>query len=106
MKYIDLSAAVDAGFRPALEVHGVDPSTYLVFQRDGDALNPILDERGRTLTFRSRSAAFDSLRAVGISQADFVHRTAFEEMIGVGAKGVKTEHRETVRLNQLNTGEA
>ena len=58
--------------------------------------------RGINLVFRSRSKAFDTLREMGVKSADFVHKSAFDEMVGVG-DGTPTEHGETVTLQ--GTGE-
>lgn len=80
-----------------IEVHGVDPSIYLIFRCEADTRDPIKDRRGNNLTFRSRSKAFDALRDIGVKRADFVHKSAFDEMVGVG-DGTPTEHRETINL--------
>ncbi len=82
---------------PALEVHGVDPSIYLIYRCTVNTKAPIKDGRGNNLTFRSRSKAFDALRDIGVKHADFVHKSAFDEMVGVG-DGTPTEYRETVNL--------
>ena len=82
---------------PALEVHGVDPNIYLIYLCTANTRAPIKDGRGDNLTFRSRSKAFDALRDIGVKRADFVHKSAFDEMVGVG-DGRPTEHRETVNL--------
>jgi len=93
----DLKDLVAQNTAPTLEVHGVDPSIYLIYRCTANTRAPIKDGRGNNLTFRSRSKAFDALRDIGVKRADFVHKSAFDEMVGVG-DGTPTEHRETVNL--------
>ena len=97
MLFTELKDLISGNTAPALEVHGVDPSIYLIFICKADARTPIKDSRGNNLTFRSRSKAFDALREIGVKRADFVHKSAFDEMVGVG-DGTPTEHRETINL--------
>jgi len=99
MKLSDLKNHLDRGIQPALEVHGVDPSIYLIFSLANGERSPVVDDRGSTLRFRSRRSAFDALKDIGVQKADFVHKSAFDEMVGVG-NGVPTEHRESVNLIQ------
>lgn len=94
----DLKQLTRAGEAPAVEVHSIDPSIYLIFTRGEDNRTPIKAPNGDNLIFRSRSKAFDALRDVGIARADFVHRSAFDEMVGVG-DGTPTEHRESIALD-------
>jgi hypothetical protein len=93
----ELKDLVAQNTAPTLEVHGVDPSIYLIYRCAANTRAPIKDGRGNNLTFRSRSKAFDALRDIGVKRADFVHKSAFDEMVGVG-DGTPTEHRETVNL--------
>ncbi len=97
MKLNDVKNQVSLGNPPGFEVHGIDPSIYLIFVLMDGERRPIVDERGQTLKFRSRSRAFDALRDVGVQRAEFVHKSAFDEMVGVG-NGMPTEHREQVNL--------
>ncbi len=97
MLFTELKDLISRNTAPDLEVHGVDPSIYLIFSCKADTRAPIKDSRGNNLTFRSRSKAFDALREIGVKRADFVHKSAFDEMVGVG-DGTPTEHRETVNL--------
>ena len=97
MTLSELQTAVKSGRQPKIEVHGVDPSIYLIFVLAEGERRPLVDQRGKTLSYRSRSKAFDLLRDTGVQRADFVHRSAFDEMVGVG-NGVPTEHRESVTL--------
>lgn len=102
MRLTELKELISRNSAPALEVHGVDPSIYLIFYCKAGTRAPIQDGRGINLVFRSRSKAFDTLREMGVKSADFVHKSAFDEMVGVG-DGTPTEHRETVTLQ--GTGE-
>lgn len=84
----------------AIEVHSIDPSIYLIYCCQDGERAPLKAANGDNLIFRSRTKAFDALREIGIKQADFVHKSAFDEMVGVG-DGTPTEHRETVILGDL-----
>ena len=99
MTLSDLKNHISQGNQPELEVHGVDPSIYLIFSLTNGKRQPIVDQGGSTLKFRSRRSAFDALKDIGVQRADFVHKSAFDEMVGVG-NGVPTEHREPVTLTQ------
>lgn len=83
-----------------IEVHSIDPSIYLIFCCQDDERAPLKAANGDNLIFRSRNRAFDALRDIGVKQADFVHKSAFDEMVGVG-NGIPTEHRETIILQDL-----
>lgn len=104
MQLTDLKQLTRAGKAPAVEVHSIDPSIYLIFCCDDDNRAPIKGPNGDNLMFRSRSKAFEALRDAGIRHADFVHRSAFDEMVGVG-DGTPTEHRESIALNSLADAE-
>ena len=93
-----IKSLVEQGQAPAMEVHSIDPNIYLVFYRDGEEIRPVLDKNSKTLKCKSRTAAFLLLRETGISKTDFVHQTAYEEMIGFAHSGQKTELRETITL--------
>ncbi len=81
-----------------LEVHAVDPMIYLVFHCVGKDLQPVTDERGATLRFRSRYAALTALRDAGVLEVDFVHKSAYGEMVGIDDNTGSNELRERVRL--------
>ena len=83
-----------------VEVHSIDTSVYLVFCSQNDEQAPLKAANGDNLIFRSRKRAFNALRDIGVKQADFVYRSAFDEMVGVG-DGTPTEHRETIILQDL-----
>ncbi len=84
----------------AFEVHSIDPCIYLIFCCHDDERTPLKAANGDNLIFRSRNRAFDALREIGVKQADFVHKSAFDEMVGVG-DGSSTEHRETIVLQDV-----
>jgi len=98
MQLNEIKALVTRDTNLDMEVHGIDPSIYLIFYRRDGERTPIKDRDGKNLTFRSRSKAFDALRDAGVQRADFVHRSAFDEMVGVG-DGTPTEHREQINLS-------
>lgn len=98
MDLVELKARIADDTAPGIEVHGIDPSIYLIFGCDADLRAPIKNKDGTNLSFRSRSRAFDALRDVGVTHVDFVHRSAFDEMVGIG-DGTPTEHRESIKLS-------
>ena len=104
MQLTDLKKLVQADEPLVIEVHSIDPSIYLIFCCAGDNCAPIKAPNGDNLIFRSRSRAFDALREVDIQRADFVHRSAFDEMVGVG-DGSPTEHRESITLKALSAAD-
>ena len=87
-----------------IEIHSIDPNIYLIFCCAGENRAPIKAPNGDNLMFRSRSRAFDALREVDIQRADFVHRSAFDEMVGV-RDGTPTEHRESITLKALSVAD-
>ncbi len=97
MRISHLKQAIERGDALQLEVHSIDPSIYLVFINSDDRLEPLVDVFGKTIKFLSRGRAFAELKEAGVSCAHFVHKTAFEEMVGVG-NGTTTEHREVIYL--------
>lgn len=99
MQLNELKHLVAAQRAPEIEVHGIDPSIYLIYQCSKTDRAPLKNQDGSNLTFRSRSRAFDALRDIGVQRADFVHKSAFDEMVGVG-DGTPTEHRESVQLQK------
>ena len=99
-----LSALVTNGFEPQTEVHAIDPSIYLIYCRIGEQLKPLLKADGNFLKYPSRSAATQQLRKAGVRRVDFVHRSAYEEMIGFEHSTQPTEHRETLNLTPHPNG--
>ena len=98
MQLNEIKALVTRDTNLDMEVHGIDPSIYIIFYCLDGERTPIKDRDGKNLTFRSRSRAFNALRDAGVQRADFVHRSAFDEMVGVG-DGTPTEHREQINLS-------
>ena len=93
-----VKSLVEQGQAPAVEVHSIDPNIYLIYYKDGEDIRPVLDKQGKTLRCKSRTSAFLLLRETGICVTDFVHQTAYDEMIGFAHSGQKTELRETIEL--------
>ena len=97
MQLTELKQLIRADEPLVVEVHSIDPNIYLIFCCAGENRAPIKAPNGDNLMFRSRRKAFDALRDVDIHRVDFVHRSAFDEMVGVG-DGTPTEHRESITL--------
>ena len=95
----DLERAVAAGQTPDLEVHGVELSLYLSYQRDGEQLTALCDRHGKTLRYKSREHALRALADIGVTTVDFVHRSVYSEMIGVEGDMAQTELRESLSLS-------
>jgi len=125
---------VASGRMPVVEVHGVDPSIYLVFQQvtahpatrggnlrgnvggvsppeDSHWLVAVVQEssriklgevRPKPLRFPSRHAACQALKATGLATVQFVHRTAYDEMIGLESSASRGEMRELIDLRDIN----
>ena len=93
-----ISQMLSRGLQPSVEVHAVDPSIYLIYCKIGEQLKPLLRRDGSILKYCSRSAATRDLREAGLKNVEFVHRSAFEEMIGVAENAQPTEHRERIKL--------
>ena len=104
MQLTELKQLIRADEPLVIEVHSIDPNIYLIFCCVGENRAPIKAPNGDNLMFRSRSKAFDALRDVDIRRADFVHRSAFDEMVGVG-DGTPTEHRESITLKALSAAD-
>ena len=104
MQLTELKQLIRSDESLVIEVHSIDPSIYLIFCCAGENRAPIKAPNGDNLMFRSRSKAFDALRDVDIQRADFVHRSAFDEKVGVG-DGTPTEHRESITLKALSAAD-
>lgn len=96
----EIRRMVAGGRRPSLEVHAIDPMIYLVFECASDTLTPITDRNGQTLRYPSRFAALNALQQTGIPEVDFVHRSAYGEMVGLEDAGDSSEFRQRVRLTR------
>ncbi len=82
----------------AVELHGVDLSFYMLFVVQGDSLLPVVDKQGKSVRFTSQYAARTALREAGFSRFEFVHRSAYGEMVGLDTSHGNTEMRLTVSL--------
>ena len=100
MTLSELSSLIAAGHNPSVEVHSFEPSLYLLFVRSGDSLQPVKDSRGESLKYFSRSKALKPLREIGLPSAEFVHQSAFGEMIGLSGDSSQTELRQTIHLDR------
>ncbi len=85
---------------PVVEVHGVDLALYLLYCREGDFMVPIT-KGSRALRFQSRYAALKALKNIGLRRADFVHTSAYDEMIGLDSTDSRAELRETINLDHI-----
>lgn len=79
-----------------VEVHALAPSLYVAYLVEEGRRRPLPGPAARQFT--SRYAAFDYLHALGIDEVDFVHQSAYGEMLGVPGDAGDTELRERVRL--------
>ena len=104
MQLTELKRLIRADEPLLIEIHSIDPNIYLIFCCVGEHRSPIKAPNGGNLIFHSRRTAFDALRDVNIQRADFVHRSAFDEMVGVG-DGTPTEHRESITLKALSVAD-
>jgi hypothetical protein len=98
MTLAELTALTASGQRPAMEVHGLTPTVYVVYHAESDRLTPLSDGQ-QPMKFPSRAAAQRALRRAGLERATFVHRSAYGEMIGLDGSGELTELRETIHLS-------
>lgn len=98
----ELESLLKSGGVAVIEVHAVDPVIYVVFQRFGERLLPVLDGRD-TARYRSRYAAFKALAERGVCEVDFVHRSAYGEMIGFDSPHNQTELRQRVQIGHLQS---
>ncbi len=98
MRLTDLSDAIAAGQAPIVELHGVDPMIYVAFARSADGLAPLKDDEERVLKYPSRHAACTALRETGLASVQFVHRSAYDEMIGLSSVDGGAELRELLTL--------
>ena len=82
-----------------IEVHAVE-HMYIPFTREGESLKPLVNQKDQTLTYKSRHQAFSALAKVGLETVDFVHRSAYVEMVGASEE-TDTEMRQTIVLRNL-----
>jgi hypothetical protein len=91
---------VGAGGHISIEVHAVDLAIYQVFQRFSGRLTPVTD-KNKSVRFPSRYAALKALAELGLDEVEFVHRSAYGEMIGTESPFGETELRQRVRIAHL-----
>jgi hypothetical protein len=96
---LNLSRLAGLSRRPGttVEVHALTPMMYAVFLNIDEQRIPVGDRQG-TLRFPSRHAAQRALQLAGITEATFIHRSAYGEMIGVAGDAAATDFRETIRF--------
>ena len=109
-----IASEVAASRTPVIEIHSVDPAIYLVFLVDSgeatrslaagsaqSALVPVVGRKGQPLRFPSRYAACLALKKTGLAAAQFVHRSAYDEMIGLASSPSHGEMREFIDLARI-----
>ena len=89
-----------SGGHVSIEVHAVDPSIYQIFQRFSGRLLPVTD-KDRSARFPSRYSALKALADLGLDEVEFVHRSAYGEMIGAESPYEHTELRQRVAIAHL-----
>ena len=97
----ELSILMTSGAHVSMEVHALEAVVYVAYRLDGERREPICGPDGQSVQFPSRYAAQLALRDAGVSEATFVHRSAYGEMIGMDTDGQDTELRETMKLSQV-----
>ena len=97
----ELSSLLTSGVHVNMEVQGLEAATYVAYRLEGERRDPVCGPDGQTLQFPSRYAAQVALRDAGVTEATFVHRSAYGEMIGMDTAGQDTELREILRLSQV-----
>jgi hypothetical protein len=97
----ELSNLIASGVHVTMEVHALESTVYVAYRLDGERRVPIATPSGRTVQFPSRYAAQVALRDAGVSEATFIHRSAYGEMIGMDSEGQNTELRETVSFTHV-----
>ena len=94
-----LQTALTRGVAPPIEVHAVE-HMYIPFTREGESLRPLVNQNDKTLTYKSRHQAFSALAKVGLETVEFVHRSAYVEMVGASEEA-SPEMRQTIVLRNL-----
>ena len=98
-----IKSLIRAGDHIDLEVHAVDVAIYQVFAHSDEQLTPVLNSSGQSLTFPSRYAALQALAELGVDSVEFVHRSAYGEMIGMETSEDQSEMRQPVRIAHLRS---
>lgn len=89
-----------AGGHATIELHAVDARIYQVFQRFGARLDPLTDN-GAPVRYPSRYSACKALADLGLNELEFVHRSAYGEMIGMETPFDRTEMRQRIGISHL-----
>ena len=97
----ELTSLMTSGVHVTMEVHALEAVIYVAYRLDGERREPICGPDGQSVQFPSRYAAQLALGDAGVTEATFVHRSAYGEMIGMDTADQDTELRETIRLSQV-----
>ncbi len=100
MTFGELESLLRAGGHADIELHAVDARIYQPFQRFGERLLPLTADGGAA-RYSSRFAACKALADLGLDQVDFVHRSAYSEMIGLETPFDQTELRQRIGIAHL-----
>ena len=102
MNLSELENALSRGDSPEIEIHAIE-HMYITYLRAGEELIPLVNHKQQTLKYKSRYQALSALAETGLDAVDFVHRSAYGEMIGSAEAG-ETELRQTIDLNRVRRG--
>ena len=94
-----LQTALTRGAAPTIEIHAVE-HMYIAFAREGETLRPLVNQQDKTLTYKSRHQALSAMAKVGLESVEFVHRSAYVEMVG-SHEETNTEMRQTIVLRNF-----
>ena len=91
-----LQSRLALGEAVELELHGFEQQIYVVFERVGETLTPFKDDGDEVLKYPSLSAAKMAFSKAGLAAFEFVHTSAYVEMIGL-----PDDHRDTQLRQRL-----
>ena len=97
ISYDSLAQHLEKAPHTIIEVHAVDPMIYVAYVATEKCLTPIVDRKGNA-RFPSQSAVQRALREAGVSTITFVHKSAYNEMVGLDNNQSDTEMRQIIRL--------
>ena len=66
-----------------VELHAIDPIVYVLYLSNSLGRQPVRDKEGKTIIYRSQNAARKDLIDNGVTTFDFVHMTAYDEIVGM-----------------------
>jgi hypothetical protein len=98
MTLAELTTLISSGGHVEVEVHAIDPMIYVAYLVSQGQRRPITERGNRARKFPSRYAATRALSQTGLSEAVFVHRSPYGEMIGLDGSADESEMRERVLL--------